>query len=116
MNWDDARVFLAFAREGSFAAAAKKLGVRHSTISRRIHAIESNLAAPLVERSALGYVLTQTGQDLRASALRMEQEPLAFETASAGQNDEASGDLKISANANMASSLLMPIFEGRTAT
>jgi len=58
MNWDDARIFLAFAREGSFGAAAKRLGVQHSTISRRIHAMESNLAAPLVERSAHGYTLT----------------------------------------------------------
>ncbi|MCG3267263.1 LysR family transcriptional regulator [Yoonia sp. I 8.24] len=110
MNWDDARIFLAFAREGSFGAAAKRLGVQHSTISRRIHAMESNLAAPLVERSAHGYVLTGTGKDLRASALRMEQELLAFETASAGQSDVASGELKVSAIANMASSLLMPIF------
>ena len=110
MNWDDARIFLAFAREGSFGAAAKRLGVQHSTVSRRIHAMESNLAAPLVERSAHGYVLTQTGRDLRASALRMEQELLAFETASERQSDEASGDLTISAIANMASTLLMPVF------
>lgn len=110
MNWDDARIFLAFAREGSFGAAAKRLGVQHSTVSRRIHAMENNLATRLVERSAQGYVLTQTGRDLRASALRMEQELLAFEAASAGQSDEATGDLTISAIANMASSLLMPIF------
>lgn len=110
MNWDDARIFLAFAREGSIGAAAKRLGVQHSTVSRRIHAMESKLAVPLVKRSAHGYILTQTGTDLRASALRMEQELLAFETVSAGQSDEASGDLTISAIANMASSLLMPIF------
>jgi DNA-binding transcriptional LysR family regulator len=110
MNWDDARIFLAFAREGSFGAAARRLGVQHSTISRRIHAMESDLAAPLVERSASGYTLTQTGENFRASALRMEKELLAFEAINAGQSDVASGDLNVSAIANMASSLLMPIF------
>ena len=110
MNWDDARIFLAFAREGSFGAAARRLGVQHSTVSRRIHAMESDLAAPLVERSASGFTLTQTGENLRASALRMETELLAFEATNAGQTDVASGDLNVSAIANMASSLLMPIF------
>ncbi len=110
MNWDDARIFLAFAREGSFGAAARRLGVQHSTVSRRIHAMESDLAAALVERSASGFTLTQTGENLRASALRMETELLAFEATNAGQSDVASGDLNVSAIANMASSLLMPIF------
>jgi molybdate transport repressor ModE-like protein len=61
MNWDDARIFLAFAREGSFGAAARRLGVQHSTVSRRIHAMENDLAAPLVERGASGFTLTRTG-------------------------------------------------------
>ena len=40
----------------------------------------------------------------------METELLAFEATNAGQTDVASGDLNVSAIANMASSLLMPIF------
>ncbi len=34
MQWDDARIFLAVAREGSFSSAAKRMGVQHSTVSR----------------------------------------------------------------------------------
>lgn len=110
MHWDDARIFLAFAREGSFGAAAKRLGVQHSTISRRIHALENDLATPLVERSASGYVLTSAGEDLKASACRMEQELLSFEAISAGQRDVAAGELRVTAIANMASTVLMPVF------
>jgi DNA-binding transcriptional LysR family regulator len=110
MQWDDARIFLAFAREGSFSAAAKRLGVQHSTISRRIHTLEKDLATPLVERSASGYVLTTVGEELRESASRMEQELLSFEAASAGQSDVAAGELRVTAIANMASTVLMPIF------
>ena len=110
MHWDDARIFLAFAREGSFGAAAKRLGVQHSTISRRIHALENDLATPLVERSTSGYVLTMAGEELKESACRMEQELLSFEAGSAGQSDAAAGDLRITSIANMASTVLMPIF------
>ena len=110
MQWDDARIFLAYAREGSFSSAAKRLGVRHSTVSRRIHALEANLATPLIERSPSGYVLTNAGKDLQRSAARMENELLAFWAASSGQNEDVAGQLHVTAIANMASTVLMPIF------
>ncbi|MDZ7670314.1 MAG: LysR family transcriptional regulator [Gammaproteobacteria bacterium] len=110
MQWDDARIFLSFAREGSFSAAAKRLGVQHSTISRRIHALESQLSTPLVERSPIGFQLTQAGEELKATALRIEKEMLAFEATNSGQNDDATGELRVTAVANMASSILMPVF------
>lgn len=110
MQWDDARMFLAFAREGSFSAAAKRLNVQHSTVSRRIHALEKQLATPLIERSPSGYVLTEAGRELKESACRIERELLSFEAASAGQDSEPAGELRITAIANMASSILMPLF------
>lgn len=110
MQWDDARLFLAFAREGSFSGAARRLGVQHSTVSRRIHALEKQIATPLVERASTGYVLTAAGEELRATATRIERELLSFEAASAGQSEEAAGELRVTAIANMASSILMPVF------
>lgn len=110
MDWDDARMFLAFAREGSFSAAAKRLGVQHSTISRRIHALEKDLATPLVERSSTGYVMTEAGQQLMESASNMERELLHFEASSSGHADAPSGDLHVTAIANMGSTILMPLF------
>ncbi|MEZ5572795.1 MAG: LysR family transcriptional regulator [Halioglobus sp.] len=116
MNWDDARIFLTFAREMSYSGAAKRLGVQHSTISRRIQALEKQLASSLVERDKSGYRLTPAGEDLKVSALRMEQELLSFEAANAFQNDEVSGELVITAVANMASTILMPLFAGFSRT
>ena len=116
MDWDDARMFLAFAREGSFSAAAKRLSVQHSTISRRIHALEKSLATPLLERSATGYVLTKAGEKLTESAARMERELLSFEATSSGQSDAPSGELHVTAIANMASTVLMPLFARFNAT
>ncbi len=110
MNWDDARIFLAVAREGSFSGAAKRLGVQHSTVSRRIGALEQKLATPLVERKASGYVLTEAGEELRKSACRIENELLSFEGAVGGQAEEVAGELRVTAIANMASTVLMPYF------
>lgn len=110
VQWDDARILLAFARDGSFNLAARRLGVRHSTISRRIHALEESLATALIERSATGYVLTQAGEDLAQTAARMEKQLLEYEAANSGQKDDASGLLHVTAIANMASGVLMPLF------
>lgn len=108
MQWDDARLFLAFAREGSFSGAAKRLGVRHSTVSRRIHALEEQLGSRLAERGASGYVLTEAGEHLKNSALRIENEFIEFEANSSGIDEDASGLLRVAAIANMASTILMP--------
>ena len=110
MQWDDARIFLAVAREGSFSSAAKRLGVQHSTVSRRIRALEQKLATPLVERKASGYVLTEAGEELKHSACRIENELLSFEGAVGGQAEDVAGELRVTAIANMASTVLMPYF------
>ncbi|MFT6304659.1 MAG: molybdate transport repressor ModE-like protein [Granulosicoccus sp.] len=110
MQWDDARIFLAVAREGSFNGAAKRLGVQHSTVSRRIHALEKKLAALLVERKPTGYVLTEAGKELKRSACLIEKELLSFEGIVGGQSEDIAGELRITAIANMASTVLMPYF------
>lgn len=110
MQWDDARIFLAVAREGSFSNAAKRLDVQHSTVSRRIRALEQKLATPLVERKPSGYVLTEAGEELMLSARRIEKEILSFEGVVGGQAENAAGELRVAAIANMASTILMPVF------
>jgi DNA-binding transcriptional LysR family regulator len=110
MNWDDARIFLAVAREGSFSKAAKKLGVQHSTVSRRIRMLEEKLATSLVERKLTGFSLTEAGMELEHSARRIEREVLAIEGVIGGQSDDVAGELRVTAIANMASTVLMPIF------
>ncbi len=110
MQWDDARIFLAVAREGSFSNAAKRLGVQHSTVSRRIRELEQKLATPLIERKASGFVLTGAGEELKLTARRIEKELLSFEGSVGGQDDDIAGELRVTAIANMASTLLMPYF------
>ena len=110
MNWDDARIFLAVAREGSFSKAAKRLGVQHSTVSRRIRELEKKLATPLVDRTSTGFDLTEAGEELNISACKIEREILSIEGTISGQSEDIAGELRVTAIANMASSVLMPVF------
>src|SRR4051812_19599702 len=43
MNWDDLRLVLAVAREGTLSGAARRLRVTHSTVFRRLGAIGEGL-------------------------------------------------------------------------
>lgn len=73
MDWDDLRVFLAVARAGRVSAAAKRLAVEHTTVSRRLAALEHELGTPLFHRTAGGYLLTPVGQSVLANAEAMER-------------------------------------------
>ena len=57
LNWDDFRFVLAVADTGSVAAAARRLGVAHTTVLRRIAAFETETGARLFDRTARGYSL-----------------------------------------------------------
>ena len=63
-HWDDIRVAFEVARRGTLSAAAEQLGVHHSTILRRINALEERLNTRLFHRTARGYRTTEAGQAL----------------------------------------------------
>jgi DNA-binding transcriptional LysR family regulator len=82
LNWDDVRIFLGIARDRSLLAGARRLGIDHTTASRRLTSLEEALGARLFDRSPRGLTLTSSGASLLAYAQRIEAELL-----------EASGDL-----------------------
>ena len=47
MNWDDLRFFLALCREGTVSSAGRELGVKHSTVTRRVESLEEQLGTRL---------------------------------------------------------------------
>ncbi|WP_186417051.1 LysR family transcriptional regulator [Bosea sp. CS1GBMeth4] len=68
------RYFLAVVRTGSVSAAAQRLRVAASAVSRQITNLEKELDAALFERRSHGMILTQAGQTLAAYAQRLELE------------------------------------------
>jgi DNA-binding transcriptional LysR family regulator len=71
-DWNNLRSFLAVARYGRLTVAAARLGSDHTTIARRINALESALRTKLFDRSHQGYALTSQGAQLLPLAESME--------------------------------------------
>lgn len=59
---DDLRYLVAVADSGRVVSAAKALGVDHSTVSRRLQALERSLGVRLLDRGPDGWDLTDKGQ------------------------------------------------------
>src|SRR3546814_19448728 len=62
MDWDDLRVFLPLARDGSLTAAPRRLEVRHPTVARPIQALEGAPGARLFYRLPDRVVVTAGGR------------------------------------------------------
>ncbi|MDQ6998596.1 MAG: LysR family transcriptional regulator [Mariprofundus sp.] len=110
MNWDDLRLFLAVAREGSISGGARKLGVQHSTVSRRIRSLEKTMGVRLLERKKSGYELTPAGESLKLAASKMEHEVLEVDGSLGGWDARLTGELRVTSINSMASGILMPMF------
>lgn len=69
-DWNDYRLFAELARIGSVRTAAARLGTSHSTLSRKMSALEAKLGVALFERSTRGFGMTEAGTTLLASVER----------------------------------------------
>lgn len=106
--WDDLRFVLAIARTGNLAAAANSLAVNHSTMFRRLNALEDDIGSKLFERLAIGYRATEAGQRLIEAAERMETEALALDRELSGRDTRLSGQLRVTCSETLAARVLMP--------
>jgi len=77
------RYFLRAAEHETLAGAARALGVEHSTIGRRLTALESALGAPLVMRNPDGLKLTPLGERVLPLAADVERGILAIQDVAA---------------------------------
>ena len=106
-NWDDIRLFLALAREGSARSAAESLGVSHTTISRRTDQLETDLGTRLFDRDVTGYRLTAEGETMMASALRAEDALLTAERQLQGRDAQLSGEIRLTTPDILVTNLIM---------
>jgi DNA-binding transcriptional LysR family regulator len=73
-NWNDIRLVRELHRGGSLSKAAEELGVQHSTLSRRLKALEDKLGTRLFERVPKGVQATTAGLAVVEVAQRMEEQ------------------------------------------
>lgn len=107
MQWDDIRYFLALKRGGNLTAAARELGTRHSTVARRVEALELALGVKLFDRLPRGWVVTEEGEALWPQALKMEEDALEFSRSALTQGGEH-GCVRLAAPPALLSHFLVP--------
>ncbi len=106
-NWDDLRFFLALHDAGTLSGAARGLGVEHTTVARRIDALEASLAVKLFDRFPKGWSLTASGRELVAHARKMEEGLHGLLRAASG-TAELSGKVRVSAPPAITAWVLAP--------
>ncbi len=108
MDWDALQVFLAIARAGRASAAARRLDVEHTTVSRRLAALEAELGVPLFYRTPSGYVLTPHGHNVLSSAETMEAAALAVAARAREKSAAVTGRVRLALPPEFASHWLVP--------
>jgi DNA-binding transcriptional LysR family regulator len=106
VKWDDLRVFLEVARQGTVHAAARKLKLDHSTVCRRIGKLEDLLAIKLLDRSQRGIVVRGGVQQLLDHIESMETHAISIEDALTGSLTIATQTVRIATMEGIASQYL----------
>jgi len=105
--WMELRTALMVARLGTVSAAADALGVHRATVNRHIETLEGAFGAPLFQRHARGYVLTDAGQDMLEVAGRADEMFADLAGRARGKAGQLSGGLIVTTLAGVAP-LVMP--------
>ncbi len=95
LAWDDLLYVLSVGRSGSLSGAARELRVNHSTVFRRIGAIEEQLGVRLFDRRRDGYVPTVAGETVIGLAERLDENIVELERKLAGEDLRPSGVVRV---------------------
>ncbi|MEU1547044.1 LysR family transcriptional regulator [Nocardia sp. NPDC005745] len=104
---DDLLVLLAVGRSGRFVTAAEELGINHTTISRRIAALEQTLGGRVLTRVTGGWELTDLGRAALAAAEAVESAVKSL-AADAGGDRALEGVVRVSATDGFSAYIAAP--------
>jgi len=95
MDWNDLKYLLALKREGTLAGAARALSVDHSTVSRRLAALEEAIGTQLLRRTPEGLCFTEAGNAAAASAEAMDASASGLLSKLAGEDERDAGVVRL---------------------
>lgn len=111
-NHDELTIFCAVAETGGFSAAARRLQVTKSAVSKAVQKLEARLAARLLHRTTRKISLTEAGEAFYQHARRAVQEAQAATDAVASLSREPQGNLKLTAPMSIGLILLTDVVTG----
>ena len=94
-RFDDLQTFVAVVETGSFTAAADRLDVAKSAVSRRVAALEERLGAQLLRRTTRRLSLTESGAGFYERSMRILADLDEAESAVAQAHGELRGVLRV---------------------
>ncbi|MDM0079868.1 LysR family transcriptional regulator [Variovorax sp. J31P179] len=108
MDWDNLRFFLELSRTGTLVGAARRLAVDHTTVARRIQALEKQVGGALFSREADGHRLTEAGRRLQPQVEAMEAAFHTVERSAPASQEGLSGLVRIGATEGFGTVVLAP--------
>lgn len=109
LDWQDIHIFLEVARSQRLTDAARRLGLDHSTLSRRTRRFERQLNTQLFERSTHGYQLTEAGQQLLAHAEEMARHAFEASENLTDKNHQISGQIRLGVTEGFGTWVIAPL-------
>ena len=109
MEWDDLRTVLALRRAGSLSGAARALGVSHSTVLRRLQALEAKLGVKLFEKRREGLLPRPAGEEMAALGEAMEEQVLGLERRLMGRDLRPRGSVRVTTADDLLQGLVAPL-------
>ena len=104
---DDLLILLAVGRTGKYTTAADELGLNHTTISRRIAALELAVGGRVLARVSGGWELTELGREALAAAEAVESAVRSLSTEAGGKR-ALEGVVRISATDGFSAYIAAP--------
>lgn len=104
---DDLLILLAVGRTGRYVLAAETLGLNHTTVSRRIAALEQTIGARVLTRVGAVWELTDRGREVLAAAEAVEAAVQSLGTPSGEQRD-LDGVVRLSATDGFSAYIAAP--------
>ena len=92
-DWSELRTAYYVAKYGTVTEAADRLGVHRATVKRHIDALETKIGKKLFIRHNKGYVATEIGLELLATAERIDTEVDRFVGKSKTNSNEMTGEV-----------------------
>lgn len=109
LDWDKLKTFHAAAESGSLTAAAERLGISQSAVSRQITALEESLDTPLFHRHARGLTLTEQGRILFLAAREIAHRTALAQATVINSRNKPQGKLRVSTPISLGSNWLTSV-------
>lgn len=110
-RFDELKTFISVVESGGISAAAERMGIAKSAVSRRLQELENRLDAQLLQRTTRRIHLTDSGREFYQRSLRILEELEEAEQSLQSGQQALGGRLRLNAPLSLGLRHLLPVIE-----